>query len=159
MKKILFVCSGNTCRSPLAEGIAKKIFPLRAETPVEVSSAGSSAMDGSAASDNAVEVASRHGVDISSHEARLLGRTEIREADLIVTMTRKHRETVGVIEPEALAYTVLLTDFCTEKGDVPDPIGGGIDEYEHTYDLINRCVEELAARLDGFDGWKRTGND
>lgn len=159
MKKILFVCSGNTCRSPLAEGIAKKIFPLRTECSVEIKSAGSSALEGMTASGHAIEVARRHDVDISGHGSRLLNRTDVREADLIVAMTQKHRETVGILDPAALAYTVLLTDFCDENGDVPDPIGGGIDEYQRVFNLIDRCIEELAARVDDYDGWKRTGDN
>jgi protein-tyrosine-phosphatase len=154
LKKILFVCSGNTCRSPLAEGIARKIFPDRSATSVEVSSAGSSALEGMPASAHAVEVASRHDIDLTTHQSCLLGRTVIKAADLIVTMGEKHRNTVGVIEPGALEYTVLLTDFCDERGDVPDPIGGGIEEYESTFELICRCIEALAARLDEYDGWK-----
>lgn len=157
MKKILFVCSGNTCRSPLAEGIARKIFLDRSRTPVEVSSAGSSAVEGMSASEHAVEVAARHEVDISAHRSRLLNRTLVREADLIVTMGVKHRETVGVIEPDALAYTVLLTEFCGNGGDIPDPIGGGIHEYESVFELIRRCLELMAAGLDDYEGWKSVG--
>jgi protein-tyrosine-phosphatase len=104
-------------------------------------------------------VARRREVDISTHRSRLLNRTDVREADLIVAMTHKHRETVGILDPGALDYTVLLTDFCDESYEVPDPIGGGIDEYERAYDLIYRCIEELAARLDDYDGWKRTGTN
>jgi protein-tyrosine phosphatase len=156
LKKILFVCTGNTCRSPLAEGIARKIFPDRTSISVEVSSAGSSAAEGVGASEHAVEVASRHGVDLSGHRSRLLNRTRVTESDLIVTMSEKHRSTVGAIDPDALNHTVLLTDFCGDGGDVPDPIGGRLEEYERTYDLIERCVEEMAARLDDYRGWKKT---
>lgn len=157
MKKILFVCSGNTCRSPLAEGIARKTLPRRIRTPVEVSSAGSSAFEGVPASQQAIEVARRHGIDLSGHRSRLLDGRRVREADLIVTMTGKHRDTVGAIDPDALAYTVMLTDFGGGGVDVPDPVGGGLAEYERTYDLIDRCVAEMAERLDGFDGWKPEG--
>jgi protein-tyrosine-phosphatase len=158
LKKILFVCSGNTCRSPLAEGIARKIFPDRSATSVVVSSAGSSALEGVPASAHAVEVAARQDIDLTTHQSRLLSRDVIKAADLIVTMGEKHRSTVGVIEPKALDYTVLLTEFCDEREDVPDPIGGGIEEYESAFELIRRCVEALAARLDDYDGWKKTGN-
>ena len=154
MKKILFVCSGNTCRSPLAEGIARKILSDRIKTPIVVSSAGSSALEGMPASQHAASVAQQHGIDLSSHRSRLLNTRAVREADLIVTMGRKHKKTVGVIDPEALSYTVLMTDFCDEKGDVPDPIGGDRTDYERVYELINRCVEAMADQLEGYDGWK-----
>jgi protein-tyrosine phosphatase len=160
LRKILFVCSGNTCRSPLAEGIARLIIPDRTRTSVEVSSAGTSALEGMPASVNAIETASNHDIDISGHRSRLLSRTLVREADLIVTMGAKHRDTVAVIEPEAIRYTVLLTYFCPDRGgDVPDPIGGGMEEYERTFELIGGCLEALAEALDDYDGWKKGGGD
>jgi len=155
LKKILFVCSGNTCRSPLAEGIARKIFPDRTNISVELSSAGSFALEGAPASKHAIEVASRHGIDLTLHRSRLLDRADVREADLIVTMSEKHRDTVGVIDPAALDYTVLLTDFCGGGDEVPDPIGGHVAEYERAYELISGCVEEMAARFDDYHGWKQ----
>jgi protein-tyrosine-phosphatase len=78
----------------------------------------------------------------------------VRDADLVVTMGAKHKETVRVIEPEAASYTVLLTDFCDVDGDVPDPIGGGLEEYERICALIERCIDGMADRLEDFDGWK-----
>lgn len=155
LKKLLFVCSGNTCRSPLAEGIAKKIFPEELLTKVAISSAGSSAVDGHPASPLAVEVAGKGSIDLSGHRARLLDRSLVKDADLIITMGAKHRETVGVIDPAALRYTYLLTDFCDdESGDIPDPIGFGIDEYEKTYRVLENCIRRLAERMETFDGWK-----
>lgn len=164
MKKILFVCSGNTCRSPLAEGIARKILSDRTQIPTEVSSAGSSAFEGMPASQHAANVALQHGVDLSHHRSRLLNTKSVREADLIVTMGNKHMKTVGVIDPEALSYTALLTDFCDETGDVPDPIGGDQAEYERIFALIERCVTAMADSLDGYERWKsekrgKTGDD
>ncbi len=155
MKKILFVCSGNTCRSPLAEGLAKSILPDLASTTTLISSAGTSAMEGMPASTLSVIVADKAGIDISGHRARLLDAARVRESDLIVTMGAKHRETVGVINPDALAYTFLLTDFDDElEGDVLDPIGGNEETYQETYALIRRCVLALGRKLDEFDGWK-----
>jgi len=154
LRKILFVCSGNTCRSPLAEGIARKILSKRTPIPTEISSAGASALEGIPASQHAVTVAAARGVDLSKHRARLLNRTMVGEADLIVTMGSKHRETVGVIDPEATAYTVLMTHFCDIVGDVPDPIGGAREEYERIYDLIEKCVEAMAEGLEDYNGWK-----
>ncbi len=154
MRKILFVCSGNTCRSPLAEGIARKILSDRIRIPIDVSSAGASAFEGMPAAQHAASVAAQHGIDLSRHRSRLLNRQTVRDADLIVTMGSKHRKTVGVIDPDALSYTVHITEFCNEFGDVPDPIGGDREEYERVYDLIERCIEAMAERLDGYDGWK-----
>ena len=71
-------------------------------------------------------------------------------------MAEKHRETVGIIEPSALDYTCLLTDLCDgEDGDIADPIGMGYEEYERTYETIEKCLKTFAENIDSFDGWKK----
>jgi len=128
----------------------------RAGLEATVASAGVSAMEGMPASENSIRVARKHSLDLSAHRARLLCGELVRGADLIVTMGRRHRDAVGVIEPGALAYTRLLTDFRDDiDGDIDDPVGGGEETYERTYLTIARCVEGLVERLAGFDGWKR----
>jgi protein-tyrosine-phosphatase len=156
LKRVLFVCSGNTCRSPLAEGIAKDVLPRKLSVDISVSSAGTAALDGYPASGLAAKVAANGNIDISNHRSRLLTKNHIVGADLIVTMEAKHRETVGVIEPAALSYTYLMTDFC-EGHDVgvPDPIGGDLAAYQRTFDLLLKCIDALSKRLDDFDGWKQ----
>jgi len=154
LKHILFVCSGNTCRSPLAEGIARSL--LGGRDGYSVSSAGTSASEGVPASSNSAEVASEHGIDLAGHRSRLLSGTLVREADLIVTMGGGHMETVGAIEPGALAYTCLLSDFSEQlDGDIDDPIGGGLDTYGRTYENLLAGIQAMLDGLDGFDGWKK----
>ena len=157
MKKILFVCSGNTCRSPLAEGIAKKILSDSLPGQMEISSAGTSAMEGVRASGHSIQVARKHGIDISDHRARLLNKTLIKDSDLIVTMSSKHKDTIGIIEPAGLDYTFLLMDFCGEDGDIPDPVGSDIEGYKEVFELINSCLEQMKDRLDTFDRWSKLG--
>jgi protein-tyrosine-phosphatase len=155
LKRILFVCSGNTCRSPLAEAVARAAF-ARAGLDLTVASAGVSAMEGMPASENSIRVARKHRLDLSAHRARLLSGELVRGADLIVTMGHRHRDTVGVIEPAALAYTRLLADFGDDKGgEIADPMGSDEETYERTYLTIASCVEGMAERLADFDGWKR----
>lgn len=158
LKTILFVCSGNTCRSPLAEGLAKKILSDHKGKIAHISSAGTSAVDGFPASSLAVEIAKANSVDISGHKARLLNAAMIREADLIVAMASRHRDAVGSIDPSALDHTFLITDFCDdEDGDILDPIGLGLELYKKTFRLIEKCIVQLGDKLDSFDGWKKEG--
>ena len=139
----------------MAEGIATDVFPHKLDFEISVSSAGSSAIEGMPASSLSVHVARKRGIDVCQHRTKLLTRTSVKEADLIVTMGPKHRDTVGVIELSALEYTYVITDFCDEaSGGIPDPIGGNEEMYEEAYDLIRRCVEQMAEKLEDFDGWK-----
>jgi len=121
----------------------------------EITSAGSSAIDGLPASSLSVEVAKKNSIDLTDHSARFLNRTMVKESDLIVTMGEKHRETVGVIEPSALKYTFLMTEFDEESsGDIGDPIGLGLDVYEKTFEALEKCIKKMD--LESFDGWKKT---
>jgi len=145
---ILFVCSGNTCRSPLAEVIAKKIFSKDKKFQSTIISAGTSARDGLPASPLAIEVAGAKSLDLSNHKAKLLSRTLAKDADVIVALGANHRDTVGIIEPAALEYTFMMTDFCEdEDGDVLDPIGMGLEAYEATYALLEKCIERMKKKL------------
>jgi protein-tyrosine phosphatase len=156
LKNILFVCSGNTCRSPLAEGIARAALHARSPGKWTVSSAGTGTTDGLPASEHSIEVARRKGLDITGHRSRILDAAIVDEADLIVTMGARHRSTVGMIDGDAIDHTFVITEFCDDiDGDVPDPIGGDEDTYERIYVMIERCVNTMIENL--TDGWKPSG--
>lgn len=121
MRNVIFVCTGNTCRSPMAEGLFKKMLADRGVTDVAASSAGIFAMTGDAATENAVKAAERFGVDLSAHRARRLTAYLLEEGDLFVCMTREHAATLGLyVSPEKL--TVL-------GAGIPDPFGGDLETY------------------------------
>jgi len=131
--RLLFVCTGNTCRSPMAEGLAKKMIADRlgctmdelADRGVFVSSAGVSGGFGAAAP-QAVSVMAKRGIDISGHASSQVNADMIRQADHVVVMTLSHRSSILELCPSAADRVSLL---CAET-DVDDPIGGSEGEYD-----------------------------
>ncbi len=145
--KFLFVCTGNTCRSPMAAGLARKMLAgglgcevsqLRSRG-VEVVSAGVCAADGARATVEAVAAVAERGADISRHRSKKLTGRLIDAADTVFCMTRSHEAQVRRMAPSAAGKVRRLT----ASGDVPDPIGGGLDVYRGTA----RQVEEALKRL------------
>jgi protein-tyrosine-phosphatase len=146
--KILFVCTGNTCRSPLAEAIARKIAIDRGLTDLEVASAGTSAWDGAAASDGALLVGMEHGLDLSNHRAQLLSRELVATTDVVLAMGPHHLERVQALGGTANAYT--LTSYASHgKIDraISDPVGAELEVYRATYDELEREIRRALDRL------------
>ena len=112
MAQVLLVCTGNICRSPMAEGLLRSALQRRlGEGAPPVRSAGTIARDGARAMPEAVEAAAELGVDVSGHSARRLRREDIRDAALIVGMAAEHREAVQALDPEAEARTFTLKEL------------------------------------------------
>lgn len=131
--KILFVCTGNTCRSPMAEGIFRKMVADKKIDNVECASAGLFAMTGDEAAQNAIRACERFKVDISAHRARRITAYILDETDKFVCMTSEHAASLSMYVPGE-KITVL------GEG-VPDPYGGDLETYIKTANYIKTALE------------------
>jgi protein-tyrosine-phosphatase len=144
--QILFVCTGNTCRSPMAAEIARRVAAERGLADVTVASAGTGAFEGSAASDGALLVSMERGGDLSGHRSQPLTRALVEASDLVLVMGDKHLARVEELGGAGKSW--LLTDYASHGGDlrsVSDPFGGDLETYRATYDEL---VEEIRRALD-----------
>ncbi len=139
---LLFVCSGNTCRSPMCEGYMRHMFEQAGMNDIKVVSAGTSAGLGQPASQGSIGALKRYGVDISAHRSRPLDAELLNEADMIVAMTSSHKLRIGAISAEALKKTSLLMDYAG-GGDVADPYGGNQDVYFGCFDEMKFALDNL----------------
>src|SRR5436190_13585830 len=150
MKTILFVCTGNVCRSPMAEGILR--YALQGRGDFRVISAGLGAMEGQPPSAYAVEAVKELGIDISGQRSRMLSPDLVAQADYIFGMTHSHVDTVMLLYPHAAEKTFLLREFDetldTFEKDISDPIGGSYEVYLNCRDQIEQGIVSLLRFLD-----------
>ena len=150
MKTVLFVCTGNICRSPMAEGLFRN--SMRGRKDYRVLSAGVGAVNGQVPSRYSILALQELGIDISNQRSRMLTADLVREADYIFGMTRGHVEAISLMFPQAAEKTFLLREFddtldSFEK-DIPDPIGGSYEVYLDSRDQIEQGIASLVQYLD-----------
>ncbi len=144
MMHILAVCTGNICRSPMAEGILKKL--LKNGSAAAVSSSGTHAIEGNAASEFSVMASAENGVDISGHRARILTPAMIEESDVILCMERSHVERVLSLDAAAHERVFNLADFSDGRlRNIADPYGCSLREYRECFGDIRSCIDNFLA--------------
>jgi len=152
IKNILFVCTGNTCRSVMAEGLLRKMLKDKKKDDIQISSAGILAIDGFSPTDKTIEVMKKEGIDISGYETNKLTKKIIEEADLVLAMENIHKDEVLSLVPQAKEKTHLLRKYANKKNDpsyldIQDPMGRPLEIYERILSTIKDSIKELVKEL------------
>ncbi|MCW4152156.1 low molecular weight phosphotyrosine protein phosphatase [Halomonas sp. 18H] len=140
-QRLLVVCTGNICRSPVAEAMLKASLPGK-----EVASAGLSALVGQAVEPTAQALAEADGLHVQDHQARQLTPEMLQNADLILVMTEGQRRAIGEISPATLGKTMLIGRWL-EGAEIPDPYRKSHAAFEHVHQLLQAATDAWKERL------------
>jgi protein-tyrosine-phosphatase len=142
MKTILFACTANICRSPMAAAIMRRrLSELGLDDQIAVQSAGVWADDGHSASANAILTLAGRGMDLSEHRSRLLTPALLAQATIVLVMEEAHRRSLFYLAPQHLGKVYLLTEMSGGHADVADPFGGSLEGYARTVDELEALID------------------
>ena len=145
MQNILFVCTGNTCRSPMAAAVAIEFF-TQSGLAAQISSCGVYAWNDAPASQNAISAMSAMGLDLSTHSARRVNREILGAAGIIITLTAGHKTQLLADFAEFSEKIFTFGELCGDNRDIPDPFGGDMDTYL-------ACASDIKNRIETID-WR-----
>lgn len=147
MPHVLFVCTANICRSPVAEGLLRQRLQARGLAGWQVSSAGTWAMQQRSASENSVIVMAAQGIDIRAHRAQMVSGELLAVVDLVLCMETGHAEALQVEFPDYANKIYLLTEMVGRHYSISDPYGAPLPAYKsmanEVADLIDRGLENI----------------
>ncbi len=158
IKNILFVCTGNICRSPFAEGLFTKVVTQRGLKSITADSAGLLALPDNTATHLAQQVAAEYGVDLAEHKAKSVSKNLVEWSDLILVMEKSHEDALLAAFPEAAGRVLLLRHFARQgsrRRGIADPYGLQYEAYRFCFldieDSVSGLVEYLCGRSMAFD--------
>ena len=152
-KTILFVCTGNSCRSIMAEGLLKKMLSekeVKKYSKYKIISAGTHTVEGFPPVYLTQKIMTERGIDVSSYRSNRLTKGTVNKADIVLVMTQKHKDEVFHIAQEEKDNVLLLKEFAEIKDkntDIADPIGASYDAYKYCLEEIEKCLRKVIKKI------------